>query len=252
MRQRYFLPRRRVGPEFVLDVLRDQHRQQAEVDPEANIVELRFDFTVADWRHACDLVGWRRLGQELNREWGLHVTAPEWNAVLEPAGERRLIEVCALIAERAEVPAIEPVRVCGQACASAGAFLVVRSLLCRAGVHPELIRPSTPIEQYASRYPGLFLWTFSKLAPGALPTVKMDTSAERSIFRLFCLCFLAGVLALLLDHTTLGQVLVTVGSVGWLPTLWLLNYMRPPKVEFSSILTFRDLALAITSKANGT
>lgn len=38
-------------PEYVLDVIRDAHRQQCEYDPEATPeIELTFDSTVDDWR----------------------------------------------------------------------------------------------------------------------------------------------------------------------------------------------------------
>jgi hypothetical protein len=57
-------------PAYVLDVIRDQHRQQCGYDPMADSdAELTFETTIAEWRDACDLLDWRRLGRALDREW---------------------------------------------------------------------------------------------------------------------------------------------------------------------------------------
>ena len=54
-------------PEFVLEVVRDSHRQQCAYDPEADpSAQLSFDTTVAQWRDACDLVGTKGLGVALD------------------------------------------------------------------------------------------------------------------------------------------------------------------------------------------
>ena len=58
-------------PDEVLTILVDQHRHQSQVDPEAEAdAILTFDSTIADWRSAGDLLGWHRLGQALNEDWG--------------------------------------------------------------------------------------------------------------------------------------------------------------------------------------
>ena len=86
-------------PEYALAVLRDMHRQQCQHDPEADAhAVLSFDTTVAEWRDACDLLGWRELGLAYNQIWGIACRDHEWHAVLEPPRFRRLAEVCQLIA----------------------------------------------------------------------------------------------------------------------------------------------------------
>ena len=55
--------------EYVLDVIRDSHRQQSQIDAEADPdVDLTFETTVAEWRDACDLIGWQGLGQALDAD----------------------------------------------------------------------------------------------------------------------------------------------------------------------------------------
>ncbi len=121
-------------PEYVLTVLRDMHRQQCQHDPEADPGAVpSFDTTVAEWRDACDLLGWRQLGHAYNQVWGIACSDDEWRAVLEPARQRRLADVCQLLAARAARPVIRPSRLLGNTCAPAGAFLTIRSLVHEAG-----------------------------------------------------------------------------------------------------------------------
>ena len=87
------------SPEYVLSVMQDDYRQQCQYDPEAQPdVELTFKTTVAEWRNTCDLVATRELGRAENQLWGIRLADNEWRAVLEPAKERTLADVCELIA----------------------------------------------------------------------------------------------------------------------------------------------------------
>jgi len=53
-------------------------------------VRLTFASSIADWRSACDLLGWRCLGQALNEKWALNLSVAEWRILVEPAGQRTL------------------------------------------------------------------------------------------------------------------------------------------------------------------
>ena len=82
------------SPEYVLAVLRDMHRQQCHHDPEADArAVLSFDTSVAEWRDAGDLLGWRKLGRAYNQLWGIACSDDDWRAVLELAAQRRLADV---------------------------------------------------------------------------------------------------------------------------------------------------------------
>jgi hypothetical protein len=108
-------------PEFALAVLKDMHRQQCQYESEADpSAVLSFNTTVAEWRDACDLVRWRELGRAYNHLFGMSCSDDEWHAVLEPAGQRRLADVCRLVATRAVRPSIRPTRLLGRKCAPAG------------------------------------------------------------------------------------------------------------------------------------
>jgi hypothetical protein len=133
------------SPEFVLDVLRDNHRHQCAFDPEADpTAQLSFDTTVAEWRIACDLIGTKGLGEALNETWELTIPPDAWQAVLEPPKSRTLRDVCELISSRTQRTLVLKAGYLGASSRSAAAFLAVRSLLLRAGADPATVRPSAP------------------------------------------------------------------------------------------------------------
>ena len=95
--------------------------------------------------------------------------------MLAPAGQRTLRGLCEFIAEGALRPAIEPLRILGGSCLPAGAFLAIRSMLREAGADADRVMPSTPLDEFARHYPGVFLGPISRLAPNTLPPVSMST-----------------------------------------------------------------------------
>ncbi len=237
-------------PEYVLAVLQDVHRQQYQDDPEVNPeFVLSPDTTVAEWREACILFEWRKLARALNEFWGILCSDSDWQEVLEPATERQLSDVCALIARHAHRPRIRPAHFFGSDCISAGAFLTIRSLLHDAGASAEEITPSTLLAPYTRRYCELFTGPISRLAPGALPLVRVRHRVYDAALRgllVGMVCGLAGLCMGMLVLAVAGLLLAS-GSVGlsWVAVLWL-----PTSVEFGELRTFRDLALVVSSGAD--
>jgi hypothetical protein len=235
-------------PEYVLAVLRDMHRQQCEYDPEADRdADLTFETTVADWRGACDLIRWPELGWAENEIWGIACSGQEWLAVLEPADQRTLRGVCELIARHARRPVVRPARFFGGTCYPAGVFLTIRSMLRQAGADAAAITPSTPLAEHARRYANLFLGPISRLAPGAMPRVRIRTP----VYDAGMYGTLLGLLGLATGWCSGLSALVAaglvIGFVGygltWLAARWLL----PASVEFAGLRTFRDLAVALAA-----
>jgi hypothetical protein len=239
-------------PEYVMAVLSDIHRQQCQFDPEAERdASLGFDSTVEEWREACDLVDWRRLGRAHNQFWGIHCLDDQWRAALEPAREKRLRGVCELIAGSARRSRIRPARLLGRACCAAGAFLTVRSMLKRAGANAEKITPSTPLASYTREQLDLFLGPISRLAPGALPPVRVHTpvydSAMWGMLAGLGSFALAGLVCCAGGRMS-GLILALLGFLLWLvcyPLTWISARMLPKNVEFGDLRTFRDLAIVL-------
>jgi hypothetical protein len=236
-------------PGYVLDVIRDSHRQQCQFDPEAEPgVELTFETTVAEWRSACDLLDWRRLGRALDGEWSLSRADAAWRAVLEPAGERSLRDVCEFIAQGAVRPSIEPISILGATCFPAGAFLAIRSLLREAGADVDFVTPSSPLDAYTRRYLGVFLGPISRLAPNALPAVKVSTPW----YDLSLAGFLLGLLTAFAGwfvSPLAAAAGVILALTSWAGTWITARCLPPSKVEFGRLRTFRDLAGVVAEGA---
>jgi hypothetical protein len=233
-------------PEYVLAVLRDEHRQQCGYDFMADPgAVLSFHTTVAEWRDACDLKEWPELGHAFNHLWGITCSDDEWRAVLEPADQRRVADMCQLIAGRAVRPVVRPARLLGGTCASAGAFLTIRSLLDEAGAAAEEIAPSTALAQYTRRYAGVFLGPVSRLAPGAIPQVRARTPVyDAALWGLLVamVCLVAGACSGAYLLAAAGAVLfLSLCALIWYAALCLL----PSSVEFGELRTFRDLAVVV-------
>jgi hypothetical protein len=233
-------------PEYVLAVLRDTHRQQCQHDPEADsYAVLSFDTTVAEWRDACDLLESRQLGRGFNQIWGIACPDAEWRSVLEPPRSRRLADVCQLIAVHAARRVIRPSRLLGRTCAPAGAFLTIRSLLHEAGAPADEIAPSTPLAPFTRRFGAVFLGPISRLAPGALPLVRIRTPVhDADIWGILvaAVCILVGPCS--------GIHLLTVFGVALFGLVYALTWyaarnLLPASVEFGELRTFRDLAIAV-------
>jgi hypothetical protein len=166
---------RQVDAEFVLRVEVEMHHQRTHFDPGVDpSAELSFRSTVTDWRRACDLLHWRELGRGLSTEWGFNATDAEWRAVLEPARERTLGDVCQFIADRARLPQIIPRGFFGARCAAAGVFLGVRSALASEGIDTKRLRLSADLEPYLRLAPFTLLTFGARMAPGRLPPLQIE------------------------------------------------------------------------------
>jgi hypothetical protein len=239
--------------EYVLEVIRDEHRQQCEWDPEADPgVTLSFSSTVADWRRACDLVPAAQLGEALNRGWGMEASPEEWAKILEPAKKRTLSDVCAFIAARAQSPKIRPVTLFGRRCLVAGAFLTVRSILVEAGAHPQEIRPSTPLAEFARSYCPTFLGPISRLAPGALPLIKVQTRLYDAATRGSVISGLIVPVALWQGNFVLAVVAILLALFCYAVANHAAIHLLPSSVQFGDLKTFRDLSTVLADATEET
>jgi hypothetical protein len=241
-------------PDFVLSVIVDNHRQQSQFDPEADpIAVLTFDTTVAEWRNACDLVDWRRLGRALNDNWKIDCSKEQWKSVLVPPRQRKLLDVCNLIAAEASREVIRPVALLGRPCATAGAFLTVRHFLQKAGADADAITPSTPLAPFLRNYYGVFLGPVSCLAPNTLPPVKIRSPLYWGSIAGYMLSWLLMAFCSFMMSRYLwwcwGTMLSAAAMAIFYALIWIAAKSRPASVEFGNLKTFRDLAkcLAVNS-----
>ena len=237
--------------EYVLRVLTDAHRQQCEFDPETDPdIKLTFETTVADWRLACGLADWRSLGRALNSWWQIERADAEWRAVLEPAHERRLSGVCEFIAKSASMPVLPASSFLGAACYTASAFRAIRGASAAAGAPVDQLRPSFSLDPFLRRYPHVFLADIARLAPGALPSVKIRLPVCDAAVLGFICCFIAAVVAQWLSAFALTVLCVLLSAMCYAMIWVAAKCIGLSSVEFGNLKTFRDLAQIIADRRN--
>lgn len=231
----------------ILLVLRDIHRQQCAFDLEADPdISLSHDSTIAEWRHACDLLPWAKVAEALNAVWSVTIPMSRWRDVMEPAKKRRLGGVCELLAQYVKLPRVRPATVLG-CCAPAGAFLTIRSYLNDAGADVTDVAPSTPLGEYTRRYAKVFLGPVSQLAPGALPLVKVRTPVYDSFVTGMTAALLGFIVAWLCASITIAEVSAIVFAICYIGVCTLGQWVLPASVDFPGLKTFRDMSNAIAA-----
>lgn len=238
--------------EYVLSVFRYTHRQNLGdlVDDLDEIGELTFETTVSDWIDALDLdlmlAG--EIGHVLNRWWEIDCPTAEWRRGLKPAREKRLRDVCELIATHCVRRRFRPANIFGRQCSEAGAFLTVRSLLADSGADVTSLIPSTPLRPYLESYGSVFFDSIARLNPDKLPPLvckQPKCDAACWLMLVGWLACLVGWLASWPIGTAAGIVLAVVAYA----TCWIAARCLPPKsVEFGSLTTFRDLSVALAEE----
>jgi hypothetical protein len=256
---------RRLGPDDVLAVLVEMHRQSSAVgesDPDA---EIRFDTTIAEWREACDLLAARELGSGYNKYFGTGFSDEEWLRVLEPEDVRTLRDVCELVATQAAAPRREEMCVLGQACPAAGLFLTIRRELEAAEWDVTDLSPSSPLEPYLHG-PHSLVAILARLAPGKIPRVALQYGRTNTVVgRIFAWLAVVGLLGTVLVMIGFGvaslfrfehsgnlyfvslaatALLVMVSIVG----LGAIDRLHPPRILLGELTTFRDLCRSIAAE----
>jgi hypothetical protein len=242
-------PRHHPTPDEVLAILVDQHRLQSQVDPEADPdAVLTFDSSIADWRWACDLVGWRALGGALNEEWGMSLSLAEWREILEPPDKRTLRALCHTISRAAEIESLPDRGLLGCASPDGRALRAVRALLIRLGVPREEIRRTAPTAPLISRYGWRFFSPCLRLAPGALPAVKHVGRFHRALLISFGVLMVAGVVLGLLKSTLAAWSMV-LGMVALL-LLWIPHPLFRGSLVLPGVTTLGDLVACLGRSVN--
>ena len=247
----YPMSKDQATPDYVLSVLQDLHRQTSQVDPEVDpYAALSFNTTVAEWRLACDLLPWRELGRTFNGFFDVNCSDDEWRAALEPSRNKTLRDVCEFIAVRCLRPQIRPAFLLGPPCATAGAFLTIRSLLRENGADVSGITPSAELSPYSRRYWRVFVEKMARLTPGALPAVRVRTPVYDCLVAgllLAMICFAIGAITQA-PYLILGSFL---GGLAFYAGIWIATrYVLPSSVAFGDLRTFRDLAEAISKNSD--
>ncbi len=165
----------------ILEIFKEQHRLCSPLDPEADLwAEIMDEMIVRDWRWADDLPGWKKLSEFLNQEFRVQISQEEWQNVLEPAGKRKLIEVCRLLSNYAEKDIYEPKTLFGKPCLKAGVFLTIKKNLKDKGVDVSELRPSSSLTAYIDKHFSLVIEEIT--LTGTKPIDKIEIRKKKKGF----------------------------------------------------------------------
>ena len=167
-----------LSPEDVLEILRDNARQNrfSIIDDPAS--ELLMSTSVRDWQDKADLLPWDELADAFNKYWDMDVSRKDWQNVLKPENNKTVRDVCDLVARHAQIENVHPPTFFGRKCVPAGVFFAVRDLLSRSGADITNLTPSSELRGYAIKHGNIFVNEISRLAPGQLPTMKLDHPSD--------------------------------------------------------------------------
>lgn len=244
-------------PEYVLAVLRDVVQSEFPED------ELTFDSSPIEIVNAFNELAWSRtrvLADVVNSIFAVNIPLSEWRAEFPMLRHRTVREVCEFVAPRITRPVIRPWQHITGECLPAGAFLTVRSLMVRAGANPCEITPSAMLgPQLLRLYRQKSLWELTRhltrTAPGRLPQVGISCGAlEMAGNRAAGLGLLILLLSLLFTTVGAGGFALALMGLACLmfPLAFLFGFLsslQPPRaVEFTGLITFRDLAYTLAGQ----
>ena len=237
-----------LAAETVLAILRDSYIQQCQYDPEAEPdVELSFESSVEEWRYACDLVSWKPLGKAMNTWFQINHTEEQWREVLEPAESKSLLGVCELISSSATRPSVVPLKIFGNSCLEAGAFITLRAALANSGLPVEELRPSTKLHPWLLKHWGGFSDVVGKIAPEALPPVEVEENfIQRFSYWLFGFGIIAWLVSIVIDYEFISLVAPTAFISGFVLIL-IASRMSPKRVSFGKLETIGDVCRLIST-----
>lgn len=248
-------PNRPTTPEHVLFVLRELQRCAALYD-KALQDPINFATTVAGYSDVFldDFPDWRRQARGLNELLGIDVDLSTWRDVLTPSRVRTLRDVCGLIASRATLPEIRPIRVLGRECLAASAFLLLRERLARRGVRVDHVAPSSSLSDFCccgSAQRKALACEAIRLGLGRIaPMHVVNPGATVGLWVLLlsgsCALACGAAMGLGREAAVLGLIAATLFAALGYAICWI---SCPTHVEFGDLRTFRDLCYAIVGQA---
>jgi hypothetical protein len=237
---------RRLTPGEVLHALR--HFAQFDSDypwADPSAARVGFETTIREFDRLRGTDG--PLGRYLNGFFGTAVSDAEWKAVLTPARDRTVADLCHFLSERAYTTPMPAYSFLGRPCPAGAVFLALRDRLAAAGVDVRRLAPSTPL-RLRSFWGGYEEWPIIpeavRIAPGRLPLREPTRGAAWfGCYQLSALLLVAAAVGL----ACLGivpQVWAVSACAGLLAVTFCvglaLTFLDGPN-RFAGLRTFRDL-----------
>lgn len=230
----------------ILDLIKIDYLDRTKIDMEVEEGALiNFDMSIEEWRKACDLVPWWRLGPHLNKWFHVNFKMSEWNMILDPDNNKSLKDLCDFISKQATMPFVKIRPIMGKECIEGSTFMAIKQLLGEAGVPVTNVRPSTKLAPFTRKYFWAFMRNLKRLAPNALPNPKIEKNFGLKLAIIFYWIGILGIISALLKSTVSFLMIFIV--FGIISSIIAGNF--PPKaVNFGKLETFRDLTYAFVNE----
>ncbi|MCY0998977.1 hypothetical protein OWM54_17695 [Myxococcus sp. MISCRS1] len=248
---------RSATPEDVLALLRAKLAHDAALD--ASVEEdppLDFETPLSHWEAALDAgfrdfwLGWKPLAAWLQSWLYVEVPPHALDAALRAHRAPTMGHLCEFLAPRLRLPVLEPLRVAGTSCLTAGAFITLRTALLGAGLPVARARPSTPLSFQSWQQLATFQDVVGLLSPRALPRVEIpSTPFRRASLGLFVLALVSTAAGY-----RLGSMPLFVGGMsallGVIIAAWLRPGPAPGTARFPGVTTLGDVARLLAASAS--
>ena len=224
----------------ILQMLISQYHFQTKFDPNVfEDVEPNYEFTIFEWRDACDLLNPTKLAKIYHEEFKIKRPILELETLLKNEDINTLNEFCYYISQHAERETIEPINLFGQNCQTASIFRTLKNNLTKKGVDTTYLKPSAKISNYFLKNGGIIFDEVNRIAPGTMSKFeykvnKTEVMGNRILF--FTIIFGIAFWKILFFHWLLLLPIVIgiiVSQIGM--------KKEPEKLNFGGFENFREL-----------
>ena len=153
----------------ILQMLISQYHFQTEFDPVViKGMEPNYEFTIFEWRDACDLLNPTELAEIYHKTFKIKRPISELENILKDEDKNTLSEFCEYISQYAERKSIEPIKLLGQNCQTASIFRTLKQNLTEQGADTTDLKPSTKINEFFLKSDGILFDEVNRIAPGTM------------------------------------------------------------------------------------
>ena len=236
----------------ILKFLKSNHRQRIQIEfGLPNEDEITFDLTIKNWIDDMELLNWKELCKYYCKVFEIENHEFEFRDSMLPIKNQTIGDFCQYISVKALKPELKSVKLFGRDCEEAGIFKYLKSKIAEENEsNSNGMKPSSKIEYHLNDCSFKIVEEVNKINPDILPTIKYEPNEfEKHNWKLF----LSGMVALIIASIICNWLIAGVGIGLIISGIWMNKIglkMKPKKLEFEGIETFRDLVVLIKKKKN--
>ncbi len=231
-------------PNEILEIIRANYRQQQQYDVVLKNYELNFETTILEWRDICDLLDTDQLWKYLNFSFQIDIDYQTWQNILEPEHKQTLKELCEFIALKAEKVIVNPIKLFGQECETAGIFRTLTNRLKNKGIDTSEIKPSSKLETLIMKYGTVIIEEINQIDPNVLPAMNYKSNW---IYKWGLRTFITSLLVTIILGFFKSNIAWTTGIIAFIGYLmtWIGAKLKPKQANFENLETIADVVRKI-------